>query len=218
MIQIGKAGLLQSLEFTYCVFKRDREQIWRKQTFQLGTAGLGQLAACRISKGWSAGAELCRGLSGTSLLQMFVLFPEESACGGRGSPAWSQPLYSITRRGPQQSELPLALGRQEDAAIKRGRALLGRKVFALGPGAPAGGIRWVGSTESGAGSSLTSVGSGEEGPGRTHGVFKAVVKDLCDCKEGSGRAWGPGCLQAVPGAWVAGYVVGADRELERKMD
>lgn len=84
-----------------------------------GLLGLRQLAVCRISSGWIAGAELCRGLSGSSVVQMFVLFPVESACGGRSSCAWSQALYSITRQGTQRPALPLALvGGEEDAGIK----------------------------------------------------------------------------------------------------
>lgn len=87
-----------------------------------GLLGLRQLAVCRISKGWSAGAELFRGLSGSSAVQMFVLFPVESACGGR-----SQPLDSITRQEPQRPALPLALaGREEDAGIEWCRGLLER--------------------------------------------------------------------------------------------
>lgn len=56
--------------------------------------------------------------------------------------------------------------------------------------------------------SLTSMGSGEEGPGRIHRFSKAVVKDLCDCKERSGRAWG---LQAVLGC-VGGWIPGRSRQ------
>lgn len=62
------------------------------------------------------------------------------------------------------------------------------------------------------------MGSGAEGPGRIDGLFKGVVKDLGGWKGGSGRARGSRCLQAVPGVWVAEYVVGAERELEREMD
>lgn len=34
IIQIGKAGPLQSFELIYCIFERDREQVWSKQIFQ----------------------------------------------------------------------------------------------------------------------------------------------------------------------------------------
>lgn len=93
------------------------------------------------------------------------------------------------------------------------------EVFALGPDALAEGIRRIGSTDHR--QAIPSHPRGAEraaGPGRIHRFFKAIVKDLCDCKERSGRAWRSGCLQAVPGVWVSGYMVGAARELEREMD
>lgn len=93
------------------------------------------------------------------------------------------------------------------------------EVFALGPDALAEGIRWIGSTDHKQAIPSRPRGAERaEGPGRIPRFFKAVVKDLCDCKERSGRAWGSGCLQAVPGMWVSGYVVGAAGELEREMD
>lgn len=103
MIQIGKAGPLQSFELIYCIFKRDREQIWRKQTLQhvvaaggdcWGTAACSepdlQRLECRSravprSVRQFGGADVCAVSCGISLW-------------GSGSCAWSQPLDSITAK------------------------------------------------------------------------------------------------------------------------
>lgn len=54
------------------------------------------------------------------MVQMFVLFPVKSACGGRGSCASSQPLYSIIRQGKERSALSLDIRgeRKKGAGIK----------------------------------------------------------------------------------------------------
>lgn len=61
MIQIGKAGPLQSFELIYCIFKRDREQIWRKQTFQHVVSAGGDC--------WGYGSLQCAGFPAVGLLE-----------------------------------------------------------------------------------------------------------------------------------------------------
>lgn len=91
-----------------------------------GLLGLGQLAVCRISKGWSAGAELCEVCQALGWCRCLCCFLWNQPVGVGAALPGANPCVPSPAKD-QRPALPLApAGRQEDAAIKWGRALLGR--------------------------------------------------------------------------------------------
>lgn len=68
MIQIGKAGPLQSFELIHCIFKRDREQIWSKQTLQPAVSACSEADFPRLE----CSAELCPAARGCRCFCCFL--------------------------------------------------------------------------------------------------------------------------------------------------
>lgn len=144
MTQMGKAGPLQSLEFTYCVFKRDRVQVWKKQTFQHVISAAGDC--------WGRGSLQCAGFPKAGALEQSSArsvrhLGGADVCVSCGISLWGSGQLcleptSVFHHPPRISVRRSLWHRGETGgrSNQMGTCFAG-KVFALGPDAPAG---WIG--------------------------------------------------------------------------
>lgn len=122
MIQIGKAGPLQSFELTYCIFKRDREQIRRKQISQPVISAAGDC--------WGYGGLQCAGFPKAGVLEQGSAEVSQALrwCRCLCCFLWNQPVgvgaaapganLCIPSPAKDRSVPPALAGRQEDAGIQ----------------------------------------------------------------------------------------------------